>query len=1128
MSDSIQHAYEETRVRLESVKKRDNLALLVHGSLLCISGFLLAVLFGMLLETFVRIGVIGRTVLFWVPIAVALFLFIRRVIRPLLTLLGLLKPQSDLAVADRLAFRVPAVKDRLLNALQLLTSPRERRLYSTEFIDAAFLDTKKEIDLIDFSSVTDFSSAKRMARVFAGIVVGGLFLFLLFPSTFFGAADRLWNHSQFYTEPALFKFIVEPGNREVIKGENVQIVVRVEGEQQKQIILASKPKNQVQYDQVELEPSADGTFRHEFESLKLSTDYYASASEVRSEEYLLQVVDRPVVRLLRLNLIPPRYSALAQRQLDDHVGDVLALKGTKIKLFVEANKPLVEAVLVFDDGTESAMAVEDAEANGELTLTREASYHIRLRDDEGLTNADPIRYSLKILPDAPPRVSIEVPGRNLDVTGSEQLNMIFRLTDDYGFTRLRLAHRLVHSKYEAPSQEFTNTDIPLPSGLRAEGSASHLWDLRSLSLVPEDLVAYHVEVFDNDNISGPKSGRSEEYTLRLPSLEEVFADIDEGHDITEETLREAQSEAQEARKELEVLEQEMKKNQQKMDWQEKKKAEEIIEKYREVQKKIDTVSETLEQMIDKMQKNEMLSQETLEKYLELQQLMEELNSSELGEVLKRLQEALRQLNPEALQKAMQQFTFSEEQFRKNLERTINLLKRIQIEQKVDEAITRTEELSKQQSELQEETEQSDGADSKKLSDRQRELKEEVDRLKKQLEELQSMMEEFPGEMPLEEMEEVLAGLDSSALGKQMEQISNQLAEQQMNEAMKGQQQALQCMGQFMDQLRKMQEQLRQNQQQQVANELRKAYRDILELSSREERLKEESAGLQQNSPLFRENAARQMEVMADLGRVAERLAMAAQKTFGVTPEMGKAVGDAMQSMRSAMQSLDQRSSTSAGEHQENAMASLNEAAQHLQGALNAMMEAGSQGMGMAGLMQRLQGITGMQQGINRGTQHLGGLGQQQAAEMARLAGEQGMVRKSLEQLAREASRGGELSKLLGDLNRVAKDMREVQTDLAQGNVQPETIRKQERILSRLLDSQRSMRERDYEKRRRAESGKDYARINPPRPTLATKDDQNRLRRDLLKALEEGYAKDYQTLIKKYFDLLENQVQDKPD
>jgi hypothetical protein len=159
----------------------------------------------------------------------------------------------------------------------------------------------------------------------------------------------------------------------------------------------------------------------------------------------------------------------------------------------------------------------------------------------------------------------------------------------------------------------------------------------------------------------------------------------------------------------------------------------------------------------------------------------------------------------------------------------------------------------------------------------------------------------------------------------------------------------------------------------------------------------------------------------------------------------------------------------------------------------------------------------MQQGINQQT---GGLTPEQAAALSRLAAEQGAARKSLEQLAREAAASGQLSKLLGDLNRIAQEMREVQTDLAQHKITQETLRKQERILSRLLDSERSMQERDYEQQRRAESGRTVARPSPPSLDLTSQEGRNRLRQDLLKALEEGYSGEYQELIRKYFEALD--------
>jgi len=149
----------------------------------------------------------------------------------------------------------------------------------------------------------------------------------------------------------------------------------------------------------------------------------------------------------------------------------------------------------------------------------------------------------------------------------------------------------------------------------------------------------------------------------------------------------------------------------------------------------------------------------------------------------------------------------------------------------------------------------------------------------------------------------------------------------------------------------------------------------------------------------------------------------------------------------------------------------------------------------------------------------GQLTMEQQAEMARLAAEQEMVRKSLEQLKSEMNSSG--NKALGDLGQIAKEMEEVIKDMKQHNIKPETIQRQERILSRLLDAQRSMRERDYEKKRQSRPGQDVVRKSPAELDLKTQEGKNKLMEDLQKAMEEGYSKDYENLIRKYFEALQN-------
>ena len=1123
MSQTTAHIYQDVVGRLAAVRKAENIACTQRDILIAASGLLLVFIAVTAAEAIFHLDVLARTVLFWFVVSAGAALALWYAIRPALKVLNILPNESDEATARKIGQQFSGIHDHLVNILQLYRDRGNTKFYSAELIDASFEDIRQEIEPLEFTSIVDRGAFRRTAKIL-GITAGaGILLFMIFLSAFLGSAERLWNYNITYATPLPFRLIVEPGDADVVKGETITVRIRVEGEPQNSLVLLSKPEGQRAFDEIPLIPSSEGIAAHQFPALKYTTHYYARAGDIRSDEFTLTVVDRPFVKLFRLQLSFPSYTTLASRPLDDNVGDVTAVKGTRIEFALEANKELGEAALVFSDGFVSKLTARGNKASGSVMLTKERTYRFLLKDHDGRPNAEPIEYTLKIVPDAYPTATIVVPGRNLDITEHEALNMLFKITDDFGFSRLRLAHRLVQSRYEKPQQEFTFIDIPLPENLRTEGIFPYLWRLTKLSLVPEDVVSYYIEVFDNDRVSGPKSATSAIFTLRLPSLDEVFSELDRGHEVSLDAMKEALTQAQEAKKDLDELQQELKKNQHKADWQEQQKTQEMLKKYQEIHKKIDEVASTVDQMLKEMEKNQLLSQETLEKYQELQEMMEQMNSPEFAEAMKKLQQAMQQLNPEALKQAMQQFTFSEEAFRKSIERTMNLLKRIQIEQKVDEALKRTEELLRQQEELQAQTERTDPADAgrrNELAQQQRELKDRINELRKQLEDLQKKMEEFPAEMPLEELEKAMSELERSELAEQMEQIAQQMQQQQMQQATQGQRQATQKLGQFMQQMQQMRQALKENQQRQIVNEMRKALRDLLELSKREERLKGESQGLEQNSQRFREHAQQQMEIMRDLGTVVERLAKLSQKTFAISPEMGKSIGDAMREMHEAMQALDQRNGSRAGEQQGGAMSSLNEAAQLLQGSLNAMMQGGGQGMGMAGFMQRLQQLSGQQQGINQGTQNLGGLTPQQAAEMARLAGEQGMVRKSLEQLTKEAAYSGDLSKMLGDLNKIAQEMREVQTDLAQGNVNPETLRKQERILSRLLDSQRSARERDFEKKRRAESGKDVTRQNPGQIDLTTQEGRDRLRQDMLKAIEEGYAKDYELLIRRYFEALE--------
>jgi len=1117
-AQSILHDFQKrlAEARSRTLSAEAQRGLFVFGSIAL--GWLIILV---LLEAVFQLNSAVRTMLFGLGLAGLLGPFVGFALGPLLRLLHILPSDNDIQLAGKLGPFFPEVRDRLINLLQLHEdASKGTTLYSAELIDASFHDLSDAAKNVNFIEAVDFSDSKRWRTRFLVVVATSALTALIMPSTIEGSLYRLLHFGREFVPPPEYVFEISPGNTEIVKGDNVPVEVRVRAvgalkQSPKELRLFSRLEGQTSFDHAVLRPETSGVFKTTFTGVRGSTLYFAQVEDVQSEWYELKVVDRPIVRTFQIRLDYPGYTNLPPRIQDEFVGDVSALPGTRVTLKGAASKELQSASLEFGNGKKIPLALSGERFSAVFPLSSETSYFIHLTDRERLTNLDPVKYLLKIIPDESPTVTVVEPGRNLDIAGSQSLSLVLQGQDDFGFTKLRLGYRLIHSRYERPSEDYDFISIPLAAKVETQFETHFLWNLSKLSLVPEDVVEYFAEVFDNDIVRGPKSGRSKTFLIRLPSLEEVFTDVNKGHEQTLDELKHTLEDAKRLKDDIEAINNDLKKNKE-LDWQKQKKLEDMAKKYQEIQKKLENVKSRVEQMVQKMDQQNVLSRETMEKYFELQQLLEQLNSAELQKVLKQMQQAMQNVDKERLREALQQMTFSEERFRQSIERTLNLLKRLQIEQKLDEVKKRTEELAETEKQLQEMTKEAvqDPHEQEEIAKQQEDLAKKEAAMERAAQDLEQKMQEFFAEMPVDKLQQLNRQIVQQKLAQQMMNAATQLRQGQVQQAQQAQQQVQQQLQQFGEQFDALQREMLQQNAQYVMNELRRAVNNLLELSKRQEELKQNSQSAPSNSPQLRQNAQDQMRVMQDLGSVIQGLSEVSQRSFAITPEMGQSIGEAMGRMQNAMRNLDIRSGGSASNEQTAAMSALNKASMQLQSALQAMMQGG-QGGGMGSLLGQLQAMAGQQMSINQQT-----LSMQQAAEAARLAVEQEALRKSVEELNHEAQASGEQKKLLGDLSKIAEEMKEVVRNLEQSNVNPETIQKQERILSRLLDASKSMRERDFEKRRKAETGTQISRRSPKDLDVDALEGRSRLREDLLKALEQGYSKDYRELIRRYFEELE--------
>ena len=1116
---------EELRTYIEKVRKRQTAVSLFSGLWLAGQLLLIAIFLAIGIEAIGNLSSLGRTILFFILLGCATFIVVWYVLKPLAIHLNILRGESDEQIAERIGSYFPQIRDKFLDVYQLSCHISElAATTSPELIAASINSFLQEISGLNLLQAVDEKPIRKMKKRFFITLGSVAFIFLLLPSTFIDSAHRLVHFQREFSSPPPFTFFILPGNKEVVKGDTVDISISLQPQSNMfnglphSISLVIQQEHQEYPEERILQSDSAGIFRTKLYALRGTTTYEARWRELKSERYTLTVLDRPLLRSFRVKLDYPSYTHLPTSTQDEFVGDIMAYPGTTVYVEGSASKLLSKAMIHFNDGSQTTALVNGYSFKGKFVVRNNGAYSISLQDENMLGSIDPVWYQIRTMSDEFPTVIIAEPGRNIDIADNRMAPLRILAKDDFGISALRIGYRLIASRFEQPQEKYSYISIPISSSTTTL-DIPYVWQLTSLHLVPEDVVEYFAEVYDNDVVSGPKSGKSELYLLRLPSLEEVFADVENEHEQSFESLTKAQAEAEALKKEIDELDRELKKNKD-PDWQLQKKTEEVAKRYEELQKKLDETRQQIEKMSEQMEQQNVLSQETLEKYNELQQLFQQINSDELRRLLQQMQRPLQTLDKQQMQQLIEQLVMNEERFRQSIERTIELLKRLQIEQKLDELVKRTSELQKQQEDISRDLVKArDDQQRDSLSEQQSELKKEVQALEQEMESLQKRMEEFFTEMPADKMGELLQKIREDQLSEQMEQSARDIQSGNIKDAQKQQSQIQQSLQTIRQQLEAMQKNMRENQSAYVMSELRRATYNLLELSKKQEKLQQESKDAPYGSPQLRTNAQEQAELQQSLHNLLQSLQDLSKKSFVITPEMSAALGEASRRMETAIQYLEDRSGQPASRQQAQAMEALNLAATQFQKAIESMMQQGGGGGGMS-LFQQLQQMASQQMALNLETQEMGKSVAQQGKE--KLAQQQEGLRKSLEELMKEAQESVEHQRLARELSQIEEEMKEVVRQLESNDVSTETIQKQERILSRLLDASRSMRERDYEQRRRSETATSNVQRQSPEWDPTRIQSRDRFLDEIFKAQELRYAKEYQELIKIYFDALEKE------
>jgi len=949
---------------------------------------------------------------------------------------------------------------------------------------------------------------------------------LLFAGIMVWAGDAFYRSSTFwvsYQQPIPFEYSVTPGDTTIEQGSSFQVAVRFQGTVPDQVRLGLRSEQ-------ENKPRIQGMVRHDGQTflsreteLFEDTEFFVDMDGFRTGTSRIRVELLPRLQELALTVHPPAYTGLDKETSTYPFNRINAVAGSELEIRARQNKPLRELLLVAGNSGDTLAITPDTLITKRITAHSDERYHFVMRDEYGLENSNPFRFRLSVTDDQPPYVEILSPESRINDFVTGDLPLLYEFEDDFGFTAVRLKYRLHKAFVNVPVKG--SVDFPVPE--RRRGLAEYDWDIRPMNLAAMDRLEYWIEITDNNEVGGYQTSRSSTHIIEIPSLASRFFDQDEQEEQIENRFSEVEESYRRMQQELERLREDIRTRPDE-EWEHTQLIDDISDQRRDIEQQIEDLRKDFEELTRDMEEQGLMSEDTMERYRELQQLMSEIDDPEILKLLEQMQENLSQMDQSQLREQLDQIQFNEERYRERLERTLELFKSLRLDADLDRMSRLLDDLAAQEEALSEH---------EQFGEEQIRQQEQI---REQMLDLSDKIQELPQKSPQRRMEQMQQMSDE--MREQMDELDRGL--QENIEEMEGGQtdpsdirQQQQDMSSQMRQIAQSMSEMRSQMQQQAISINMQALRYILDtlllLSDEQEDVTRRTADLTSNSPGFIDQARRQRNIAGQFGMITDSL----YRVSAEIPQFSNLINDrkreVQRNMQRALESLIERDRQQATSQERTALGGLNEIGTMVADLLDQLSDmqnggGGEGGMSMEQMMEQMQNMSQDQQQLNQQIQDFINdiqgerLTQDHMERLEQMARQQNAIREQMRQLQRRSGREGD--RLMSEIERMAEQMEDAINDLRGGSTDEIMVERQQNILSRMLEVEESVHKRDEdEEQRLGETAEEYERRDVPEMTM--EELRQRIRSGADQTRYTRFREDYRRLIERYFELMEEMLEE---
>lgn len=1002
--------------------------------------------------------------------------------------------------------------DSLIRYSDLLAAPE------SSFKQAAINQLSENLDK---SRVENLLGASRLLqqtffrlKLSAGFAGFTIVLLAVTMAGFLDAYQRISRFWDTYYPPNPFQFAVTPGNQLLELGAPFDATVTFSGRPPRKTWLEIRSGGA--WRRIPVTKENDSVFAAKGLVLNDRFSYRFKMDSYISGEFDVHVEMLPRWESLSIEIAPPAYTKAPAAAHVYPVSQFEVLKGSRITLRAKANKPLSSALLE----TGIHKPVMDAQATDSMTfrftLLENDTLSFHLVDGLGLRNKNRFALAFSAVEDQFPTVAMLQPEPETEKAVPETVPLVFVAQDDFGLRSIKLFTEL---KKEVLNKTISRV-FPLASPEnKSVLSGEHPLNLEALGMESLDVLSYWLEAEDNDAVGGFKKTRTPVFKIRIAGLSDLLLALDEDAENVESGLENASGELQSVEDEFKRLKESLQK-QERRGWQEQQNIQKMEENLNRVQEQLNKTKEEFEKLNSEMQTSQVLSEETKRQFEELQQLMQEIDDPALLKLLEEMEKGLQNIDQNQLRQALEQFEFDEERYRERLERTMELFKTLQTMAELDKLDRRLQEMEAREQQL--ENAGNDPQIQQKTGALQ---KQDAESFKKAASELNR---KAPEKM-MEKIDDLAKELDQDAAGLQ-EEMENAESPQES-----GSRQSREKIKNQLKQMRKKLADAKSSMSQKSLQiniaALKTALTDLIFLSELEETVINDVSELDFRSDGFTIQARRQNVLQSQFYRISDSLAAVSKEISQFSNKILEKKSDVSRRMEVSLKYLSERDKSNASSDIRFAMGGINELASMLADLIKQLEdqqqqggEGGSGGMSSEQLMESLKNMSGQQQKLNQQMQDLindvagNRLSQSQQDRLEQMARQQNEIRKKLKDIQQQSGlEPGD--KILSELERLAQHMEESINEMRGGNTDRIMINRQQNILSRMLEVEKSLDQREEDEKRKGDRPKEL----PPaeRPQMTLEELKKIIQQRLSNPDQTRYSPEFQELIRLYFEMIES-------